>query len=124
MGLFTDPVVLNDGAGDRTFSFRAQQPDNKSLVGDYIEDAAALAEESLLVVKHDLKSTAPRHLLQTTIMAVPAAGVAGVYERITINTTVTAHKLFTVAEVSPQFVLHQDALAEASFIANFLSGKI
>jgi len=124
MGLFTNPVVLNDGQPARTFSFRAQQPDNKSLVGDYIEDAAALAEESLLVVKHDLKATAPRHLLQTTIMAVPAAGTAGVYERITINTTVTAHKSFTVAEVTPQFVLHQDALAETDFLANFLTGKI
>lgn len=124
MGLFTNPVVLNDGVGDRTFSFRAQQPDSKSLVGDYIEDAAAISAESLLVVKHDLKSTAPRHLVQTTILAVPAAGEAGVYERITINSTVTAHKLFTVAEITPQFVLHQDALGEASFIANFLAGKI
>jgi hypothetical protein len=57
-------------------------------------------------------------------MAVPAAGTAGVYERITINTTVTAHKSFTVAEVTPQFVVHQDALSETDFLANFLAGKI
>jgi len=46
MGLFTNPVVLNDGVGARTFSFRAQQSDKKSIVGDYIEDAAAIADES------------------------------------------------------------------------------
>lgn len=123
MGLFTNPLVINDGVGDRTFSFRAQQPDKNSIVGDYIEDAAALAAESLLVVKHDPRPAAPRHLFQTSIFKAPAAG-DGTLKRITVNTTITADPLFTVAEVTPQFVLHKDALSEADFVASMLQSKI
>lgn len=124
MGLFTNPVVLNDGVGSRTFSFRSQRPDEKSVVGDYVEDAAALAAESLLVIKHDNKPTAPRHLLQRTINIVPAANADSEFKRVTLNFTLTCDKEFTAAEVLPEFVTMVDALGEADFLTNFMLSKI
>lgn len=124
MGLFTDPMTINDGVGDRIFSFRAQQPDTKSVVGDYIEDAAAIAAQSLIVVKHDTKPTAPRHLVQRTIHIVPAANGDSELKRVTLNFTLTCDKEFTVAEVTPEFELFLDALGETSFLSGLMSSKI
>jgi hypothetical protein len=124
MGLFSNPMTINDGVGDRIFSFRAQQPDSKSVVGDYIEDAAAISAQSLLVVKHDSKPTAPRHLLQRTINLVPAANADSELKRVTLNFTLTCDKEFTAAEVTPEFVLFLDALSEVGFLANLMNSKI
>lgn len=124
MALFTSPLVLNDGTENRTFSFRSQKPDKKAIVGDYIEDAAAIAAESLLVVKHDLSGSVPRHLLQSTELAVPASATDGVRKKITVNITVTAHPDFTPAEVGKRFSLLTDAIAETGFLTGFMSSKL
>lgn len=124
MALFTSPLVLNDGTVSRTYSFRSQQPDKKSVVGDYIEDAAALAAESLIVVKHDSTGSTPRHLLQFSIWLVPASSTDGVRKRITINTSIMADPAFTAAEVEKQHKLSIDAQQETGFVAGMLSAKI
>jgi hypothetical protein len=125
MGLLTNPVVLVDGAvANRTFSFRSQQPDKKAVVGDYIEDAAAIAAESKIVVKHDATGAVHRHLLQRTIKLVPAAATDGVRRRMTFNYTIMADPLFTAAEVNNEFVLTQDLLDEADVCAGLLAAKL
>lgn len=124
MALFTTPLVLNDGTVARTFSFRSQQPDKKSVVGDYIEDAAAIAAESLFVVKHDNSGSVPRHLLQRTEYSVPAAATDGLRRRQTINLTIVADPLFTAAEVLKNYTLMVDAMAEANVLSSMLSSKL
>lgn len=124
MGLLANPVTLNDGVGDRIFAFRGQEPDTKSVVGVYTETAAALAAESELVVKHDRKTATPRHLFQRSIYLVPAANANSELKRVTMNFTLTCSKEFTIAEVSPEFVLFQDGLAEVSFIDNLMGSFI
>lgn len=123
MGLFSSPLVLNDGTADRTFTWRSQQPDKKSVVGDYIEDAASIASESLIVVKHDKSGSVPRHLLQRTAWVAPAAG-DGTLKRITINLTVVADEAFTAAEVLKEFTLMRDAMGEANVVSGLLSSKL
>lgn len=120
MGLFTNPVVLDL----RSFSFRSQQSDKKSVVGDYIEDAASIASESLITVKHDNTGTTPRHLLQRSIKKVPAAATDGVLRRITINGTITCDKLFTAAEVQDEVDVFIDAWGEANIVSGLLTSKI
>jgi hypothetical protein len=123
MGLLSNPVTLNDGSGDRIFSFRSQRPDNRSVVGDYIEDAAASAANSLITVKHDLRATtAPRALLQRIINKVPAAGTE--YLKITQNYTIVASSLFTVAELTDEFTLFLDMLSEANVLSGLRAKKI
>lgn len=124
MSLFTTPMTLNDGVADRIFSFLRQEPDSNVIVAKYIEDAAAVADESQLVVRHDERKTVKRHLLQRRIYMVPAASVDGEPELVTINFTVNAPGSFTVAELLPEFVLTKDALNETDFLANLLAGKI
>lgn len=124
MALFTSPLVLNDGVASRTFSFRSQQPDKKSVIGDYIEDAAAIADESLIVVKHDSSGSVPRHLLQRSTSVIPASASDGVRKRITINLTVTAHPDFTAAEVAKEYAIMLDACAESGVLSGLLSSKI
>jgi hypothetical protein len=123
MGLLSNPVTLNDGTDDRIFSFRSQRPDNRSVVGDYIEDAAASAANSLITVKHDLRATtAPRALLQRIINKVPAAGTE--YLKITQNYTIVASSLFTVAELTDEFTLFLDMLSEANVLSGLRAKKI
>lgn len=126
MGLFTNPVVLTDGVDvTRNFSFRAQRSDTKSIVGDYIEDSSQpIAAESLLVVKHDTRST-PRHLLQRSINRRPAAWAATEpLAPITLNLTITANKAFTAAELQTELNILIDAAQEANFVNNMLSSMI
>lgn len=120
MGLFTNPVVLDT----RSFSFRSQQQDKKSVVGDYIEDAASIAAESLLTVKHDSTGTTPRHLLQRSIWRVPAAATDGILRRITVNLTITADKLFTAVEVQDELDIIVDACGETGFVSGMLTSKL
>lgn len=125
MGLFTNPVTLTDGVDvTRIFSFRAQRSDVKSIVGDYIEEGPSIAEESLLVVKHDTRNV-PRHLLQRSTKRRPAANAADTpLLPITLNTTITADKAFTAAEIQTEINILIDAMQEANFVANMLSSKI
>lgn len=123
MGLLSNPVVLNDGTGNRTFSFRSQRPDNRSVVGDYIEDAAASAANSIITIKHDLRAvSSPRALIQRVYNKVPAAGTE--YLQITQNYTIVASSLFTVAELTGEFTLFLDALSEANVLAGLRAKKI
>lgn len=123
MGLFTNPVVLNDGVADKTFSFRAQLPDKKAVVGEWIETAASLADESKIIVKHDTSSpTARRRLLQRTINVLLADGVTR--KPVTCNLTVTYHPSHAEAEVAKTVKIIADSVAEATFVANFLRGLI
>lgn len=124
MGLFANPVTLTDGVDTtRIFSFRAQRSDTKQIVGDYIEDGPSIAEESLLVVKHDTRGV-PRHLLQRSTKRCPSANSDGVRLPITVNLTITADKAFTPAELQTELNILIDAAQEANFVLGMLSSKI
>lgn len=125
MGLLANPVTLNDGTGDRIFSFRSQRPDNRSIIGDYIEDAAATAAQSLITVKHDIRAiAAPRALIQRYVKKVPGASSTGEYLGITQNYTCVASSLFTVAELTDEFTLFLDILSESGVLAGLRAKKI
>lgn len=122
MPIFTDPVVLNDGAADHSFTFRAQIPDKKSIVGEWVEPASTLSEDSKLTVKHDASSpTIKRRLVQRTKKV---AINDGSLKLLTVNLTVTHHPEHTSAEITKQIVLLKDALNESTFVQNFLMGLV
>lgn len=122
MGLLSNPMTINDGTGvspvgDRIFGFRSQRPDNRSVVGDYVESAAESSAMSLITAKHDLRATtALRALIQRTYKKAPAAGDGTLYQ-ITQNYTLVASPLFTVAELTPEFTLFKAILAQANLLA-------
>lgn len=123
MGLFTNPVALNDGVADKTFSFRAQLPDKKAVVGEWIEAAAPLADESKLIIKHDVSSpTVRRRLLQRSVTVLLADGITR--KPVTCNLTVTYHPSHAEADVAKAMKLIADGVAEAGFTTNFLRGLI
>lgn len=124
MGLLSNPLTLNDGVpAARIFSYRSQRPDNRSVIGDYVENAASAAANSLITIKHDLRATAaPRALVQRVIKLVPAAGTE--LMQITMNFTLVASNLFTAAEIDSEFTLFQDLLAEADLISGLRLLKI
>lgn len=122
MPLFTDPVVLNDGTADRSFSFLAQLADKKALAGEWTEPAADTSKESKLVSKQDRSSsTLRRRLLQckanhTTI----TRGM----RPITVNFTVAHDVEHTTAQIEEQLVLCRAALSASGFVTNFIGGQI
>lgn len=124
MPLFSNPVTLNNGA-DHIFTFRSQVFDSsakKAIVGEWVEGAAPLIDDSKLVVKHDSSSaTVRRRLLQRKVNK--ATTTRG-YRPITINITVAYDTEHTNAQVEAELLLVKDALAEATFAANFLGGHI
>jgi hypothetical protein len=123
MGLFTNPVTLNDGTADHIFSWKNQINDSQgAIVGVYIEDAADLSAESKLTVKHDEKSsTVRRRLLQRSVLkALPSGELA----RITINLTATYNVEHTIAQIEPEVGIVVDATAETDFVDSFCKGHI
>lgn len=122
MPLFTDPILLNDGNADRSFSFRAQLNEGKTVVGEWVEPAAELSQQSGLIVKHDTsKSTTARRLLQRTAYLHIADGT---FKKCTVNITVQHHPEHTLADITKQVNIIKDAVSEATFVNNFLKGLI
>lgn len=123
MPLFSDPVILNDGVADRTFTFRAQiDSPKKTASGEWVEPSAPLAQDSKLVIKHDSSNSVMRRRLLQCISK--AAVVDGAFKPITINITITHHCEHTKADIAKQFALIKDATNEATFLDNFLMGLL
>jgi len=126
MGLFTDPLVLVDGAAaSRTFNFRAQLNEPNSIVGEYIEPAADVASDSKLVVKHTTSAAGiKRHLLQNAetfdLTADPTDGSAAIIG----NVTLSHHPLATEAQIQDRVTLLIDAMSEPNFVSNMIRGLI
>jgi len=120
MGLFTNPITINDGSADHVFSFRGQVFDKrqKSSIGEWVEPAASSIENSIIRIKHDASTDIWRHLCQRSVMQVPAADPDGIYRMITMNLTYTAHKYFTYAEIDPQLYIIKNALSKVDFTKN------
>lgn len=123
MGLFANPVTLNDGVASRIFSFRSQVFDKKSVVAEYIETAAAISAGSIIRVKHDPNSATPRHLIQRVTNLAPAAASTTLLP-VTLNFTLTASSLFTDAELAKEFALLIDALSETNVLKNLMNNII
>lgn len=124
MPIFSNPVTLNNGA-DHIFSFRNQIYDTtakRAIIGEWIEKAAPLADDSRIVVKHDTSSpTVRRRLVQRKVnRATTTRGL----RPITINLTVAYDVEHTDAFVEAELALVKDIFAEATFAANFLDGDI
>lgn len=126
MGLFTNPVTLSDGTNSHIFSYRAQQPNTAgSIAADYVELAADIDAESVLVVKHDKRSATPRHLLQRKVNLHPAAITEDTaLSPMTLNLTLTGRKEFSAAEWQLQLNLLIDAITEPNFVTNMLNSML
>jgi citrate lyase alpha subunit len=122
MSLFTNPVVLTDGTDTHSFSFRAQLNDNKSVVGEWVEPAAALSAKSSIIVKHDESSASKRRLLQRKVMLPLTDPLES--SMLTINFTVTHHSEHALADIEKQVNVVTDAIAEGGFVNNLLQGLI
>lgn len=124
MGLFTDPMTLNDGAASRIFNFRTPLLENGSTGGEYIEPAAVAATESKIVVKHTTAKTGKkRHLLQRA-QNLTINDTAGTLEPIVVNVTATHSIGHTDAQVQKEITLTIDALTEAGFVAGFVRERV
>lgn len=123
MGIFSDPLLANDGTVDRSFSFRSQLSDKKTVVGEWIEPLAPLADDSRILIKHDTSSpTVRRRLMQVVSSALLLDGVTR--KPIVINLTVTYHPSHSEAEITKRMKILLAAAGKATFLANFLRGLI
>lgn len=123
MPIFTSPKTLNDGTADHIMSFRAQLPDPKNVVGQWIEAAAAASTKSLLTIKHDDRGKIIRRLAQRTRLLALAAD-ATVFKPVTINVTATYDPGHSITEVTKDVIIARAMLTDASFINNWLLGQI
>lgn len=123
MGIFVDPLVANDGTEDRTFNFRSQLTDKKSVVGEWVEPSASLAADSRVVIKHDTSSpVVRRRLLQHSQQVLLADGVTR--KPITVNITLTYNPSHGEADITKVIKIALAAASKATFIGNFLRGLI
>lgn len=124
MPLFTtNPVTLNNGS-NHIFSFLAQQSTTKAsqTAGTWVEDAAPIEDESVLLIKHDVSSpTVRRRLLQRKVNA---ATITRGLRPITINISATYDKEHVVADVLAEIEIVKAALAAAGMTAGFLGGHL
>lgn len=124
MGLFTDPMVLNDGAVARTFNFRTPIMETGSTGGEYIEPAATAASASKIVVKHTTSNAGKkRHLLQRA-QVLTINDTAATLEPIIVNVTATHSIGHTDAQVQKEITLAIDAMTETGFVAGFVRERV
>lgn len=118
--LLVTPLVLNDGTKTHTFEYRGPLTGlkKKNSGADYVEPSADLAENSTIVVKHDSSGSVPRHLLQMTNKRVPGGALDGLRRQKTFNFTYVGDEGFSDAEVTADFTMFLDLLAEAGLINN------
>jgi hypothetical protein len=125
MSLFTaSPVVVSDGTSDHTFTFRAQLPDTKSVVGEYTEPAADSDANSKLLVKQDESSkTKRKRLFSRRFDLVISDGVT--FEPVTINYSIAYDKRHDedVIEALGHNVTVA-CLSKTEFFSNFSEGHI
>lgn len=120
--LFSNPVVLNDGTNDRSFTFRAQLNEAKSTVGEWIEPAATLRAEPKIVVKHDAsQKNVRRRLLKHTLNCLVATDV---YKPINVNFSIAYDPAHAEADLIKAAKIVGDAMSEATFLQNFLRGLV
>lgn len=123
MGLFTSPVTFTVNTVARIFNFRAQLPDSKSVVGEWIEPAAAISAASKFTIKHDDSSkTIERGLIKYTCNKVIADGVT--LKPITVNFTVIRHAEHTAAQVDEAMEMMSVATSSDTTRANFVQKLI
>lgn len=121
MGLFTNPVVLNNGVA-RSFEFLGQGNENSALVGIYLETAAALAENSRIFSRYDknIKSLRRGNLKIVKNYLTSAS----VYEPVTMNISFIGHPLHAQTDIENHLKLGAAAMAATDFYAKFVKGVI
>lgn len=122
--VFTNPVVLNDGTADRTFAFRAQVTDKtgKSVIGEWIEPAAPIANDSKITVRHDVSSTKVRRRNMRVSSLVLVDDVTR--KMITVNISLAYDPAHNESDLTKHFKLAIDAASEATFLSNFVRGLV
>lgn len=119
MGLFSNPQVINDGVADRTFVFKGQSfPKDGSLIGEYVEPAAAIAAQSKVLAKHSETSKLIRSVVQSTEVEYGITGVE--LGRVTVNVSYTYAKTNTSAFVKKRAKLATNAVNLAGATDNIL----
>lgn len=97
MSLFLTPVTFTVNTVARIFDFRFNRQEGKSVVGEYYEPAAPLAEQQQIIVKQDLASTKiDRSLVSYRCQKLLPDGVT--YKPIVVNFTMVCDKQHTAAQ--------------------------
>lgn len=122
--VFANPVVLNDGTADRTFTFRAQITDKagKSVIGEWIEPAAPIVNDSKITIRHDVSSTKVRrrNMRVSSLALIDEA----TRKMITVNISIAYDPSHSEVDLTKHFKLAIDAASEATFLSNFLRGLV
>lgn len=117
MGLFTDPIVLNDGTNDRTFTFRNPIMESGSTGSNYVEEAASAASESVIIVKNSRSNKGSRrHLLQRSEMVQLTDDATDGIKPIIVNITISHYPSHTEANIEKQLKLALAAAGMTGFV--------
>jgi len=125
MGLFTTPLVINDGTDDRTFDWLRQIPGE--IGGLYTEPAATASAVSRLKTGHSTqKNGRERHLLQRSeqVALTNPGDNDPALDPIVVNITVQHHPKHALADVEKQVIIAIGAASETGFTAASMRGEI
>lgn len=123
MGLFTNPVVLDDGiVATRSHVFRGQLMDSKSVIGQWIEPAASFDADSTITVKHAVSGLVHRSLISGKENVIMPDAIT--MKPVTTNFTVIYSTGTAEAQLQKRVNLIIDALQQADFVKNLMNGLI
>lgn len=117
MGLFTNPVTFTVNTVARVFNFRAQLPHPTSVIGEWIEPAAALSAQSRFLVKHTSDPKQNRSLLQYSVKKVVADGIT--LKPIVVNFTIISDPEHTNAQIDECLEMNSAASSTQTFRDGF-----
>lgn len=127
MSLFTTPLTLNDGTGDRIFDYQYQEP-GATIAARYNEPAASGSSESRLRAAHmDIKKSGrKRHLLQSSelVALVEPGALDPASDTIVCNVTIEHHPKHAVADIEKRLKLVLAAAGIVGFTLSIVQGDI
>lgn len=117
MGLFTNPVILNNGTA-RSYEYMGPTNTASELQGVYLESAATLSEMSQIIARYDrvVKKLRRGNLKIVKNYATSALIMAP----ITMNISFIADPLHSATDIESHLKLGGAACAATNFYANFV----
>jgi hypothetical protein len=114
MGLFTNPVTFTVNAVARIFNWRGQIADKRgeSLIGEWYEPAATLAQNSTLTAKHRVRG---KRVQSALLRKVNLPILDGSLQPVTITFSAVFHTEHTVEQQDGELELMALAVSPQSF---------
>lgn len=122
--MFAEPLLLNDGSADRTFSIINRKGANET---ERLNVATSLTEPERVNIRHSVSGPATRQVDRHNIVLsrTERDSVTGLFNTASVSLTITVPRTgqFSLAEINALKAMLDDALSSDSGMERILRGE-